>query len=209
MAGFNLNEGLMGAATFGGAGAAIAGGPWGGLAAIPGFLYSGFAGAEENPYDKLADARNPMYKQIGQQVYSGMSRAGRETAEDMKKKMFQQGFGGQFAGAGYQKNIQDSQRNAYDAGQNAIFNAIDNNFSKYTQGKAQEQETKASFSENLAKSAISAAMFAYMKQGNNNTTTNDDFNFDFQMQGLLGETLGTPKFNSGMLKTNNINSFGW
>jgi len=199
MAGFDLNQGLMGAATFGGAGATIAGEPWGGLAAIPGFLYSGFAGAEESPYDKLADARNPMYKQIGQQVYSGMSRAGRETAEEMKKKMFQQGCGGQFAGAGYQKNIQDSQRNAYDAGQNAIFNAIDNNFGKYTQGKAQEQETKASFSENLAKSAISAAMFAYMKQRNNNTTTNDDFNFDFQMQGLLGETLGQPRFDSGQL----------
>lgn len=196
MAGFDLNQGLMGAATFGGAGYSI-GGPWGALAAIPGFLYSGFAGAEESPYDKLADARNPMYKQIGQQVYSGMSRAGRETAEDMKKKM--QGFGGQFVGAGYQKNIQDSQQRAYDAGQNAIFNAIDNNFSKYTQGKAQEQETKASFGENLVKSAISAAMFAYMKQGNNNTTTNDDLNFDFKMQGLLGQTLGQPRFDSGQL----------
>ena len=208
MAGFDLNQGLMGAATFGSAGAALGG--YGALAAIPGFLYSGFAGAEESPYDKLADARNPMYKQIGQQVYSGMSRAGRETAEDMKKKMFQQGFGGQFAGAGLKQDIQSSQRNAYDAGQNAIFNAVDNNFGKYTQGKAQEQETKASFGENLAKTAISAAMFAYMKQGKTgDIDNNDDFDFDFQMQGLLGETLGTPKFNSGMLKTNNINSFGW
>ena len=198
MAGFNLNEGLMGAATFGGAGYSI-GGPWGALAAIPGFLYSGFAGAEESPYDALRDANNPMYKQIGHSVYSGAMKAGRNTAEEAKRRMIQQGFGGQIAGAGLKQDIQSAQRNAYDAGQNAIFNAIDNNFSKYTQGKAQEQETKASFSENLVKSAISAAMFAYMKQGNNNTTTNDDFNFDFKMQGLLGQTLGQPRFDSGQL----------
>lgn len=166
MAGFDLNQGLMGAATYGGAGFSM-GGPWGALAAIPGGIYSGFANAAKSPYDDMMDAKNPMYKQIGQSVYEGAMKAGRNTAEDAKKRMFQQGFGGQFAGAGYQKNIQDSQRNAYDAGQNAIFNAVDNNFGKYTQGKAQEQETKASFGENLAKSAISAAMFAYMKQGNN------------------------------------------
>ena len=167
MAGFDFNQGLLGATTFGSAGFSI-GGPYGLLAGIPGFLYSGFAGAEESPYDKLADATNPMYKQIGRSVYEGAMKAGRNTAEEAKKRMYQQGFGGQIAGAGFKKDIQNSQKNAYDAGQNAIFNAVDNNFGKYTQGKAQEQETKASFGENLAKSAISAAMFAYMKQGNNN-----------------------------------------
>lgn len=197
MAGFDFNQGLLGATTFGSAGFSM-GGPYGALAAIPGFIYSGFAGAEESPYDKLADAANPMYKQIGQSVYSAMSRAGRETAEEAKKRMYQQGFGGQIVGAGFKKDIQNSQKNAYDAGQNAIFNAVDNNFGKYTQGKAQERETEASFRDNLAKSAISAAMFAYMKQGDKPNKPKDPF--EGLLQYIMNPNGGG---NWGMLKEGN------